>query len=61
MLSTRSSDFAGVKDPESVSFRQAQERFNVEDPMKIPWVRFREAAVLLLVAEALENYWHDKG
>jgi hypothetical protein len=44
-----------------LSFRQAQERFNVEDPMKIPWVRFREAAVLLLVAEALETYFHDKG
>lgn len=43
------------------SFKKAQERFTVDDPMKIPWVRFRESAVLLLVAEALENYWHDKG
>jgi hypothetical protein len=44
-----------------MSFAQAQKRFAVDDPMKIPWIRFREATVLLLVAEALENYWHDKG
>lgn len=43
------------------SFKKAQERFMVDDPMKIPWIRFRESAVFLLVAEALENYWHDKG
>jgi hypothetical protein len=40
-----------------MSFRQAQKDFMVEDPMEIPWVRFRQATVLLLVAEALENYW----
>lgn len=42
-----------------MSFKRAQTDFTVEDPMKIPWARFRQAAVLGLVAEALENYWGD--
>lgn len=43
-----------------MTFTEAREDFDIEDPMQIPWVRFRHASVLLLVAAALETYWHDK-
>jgi hypothetical protein len=53
------SDVIGTKF--GLKFWQAREEFQVENAMKLPWIRFRQLMVFGMVADALERYHAEQG